>query len=160
MTKQLGLILCFMVLSGCTTTQKSAGLDLQSMQSRVDFLEEDLKTKDQQIEDIQNELRQVKQESEYRRAEAYEAPTRRIVNYEASAPTGSGYDSEGIIRVEGVSADQLQLALKRAGFYQGALDGKIGLKTKEAIKAFQRDNDLAVDGIVGRGTWAKLKNNL
>jgi murein L,D-transpeptidase YcbB/YkuD len=160
MAKQLGLILCLMVLGGCAATQKSSSLDLQAMQSRVDFLEEELKTKDQEITDIQNELRQVKQESEYKRADVYEAPTRRITNYEASASTGSGYDADGIIRVEGVSANQLQQALKQAGFYQGALDGKIGQKTKEAIKAFQRDNDLAVDGIVGRGTWAKLKNNL
>ena len=50
--------------------------------------------------------------------------------------------------------------LKRAGFYQGALDGKIGPKTKEAIKAFQKANQLEADGIVGRGTWAKLKKNL
>lgn len=35
-------------------------------------------------------------------------------------------------------------------------DGKFGAKTEEAVKDFQRDNDLAVDGIVGRNTWTAL----
>jgi len=52
------------------------------------------------------------------------------------------------------------LALKNAGFYDGAVDGKIGSKTKEGIKAFQKANNLTADGVVGRGTWVKLKNHL
>lgn len=35
-------------------------------------------------------------------------------------------------------------------------DGVNGADTQAAIKAFQRDKGLAVDGIVGRNTWTKL----
>ena len=35
-------------------------------------------------------------------------------------------------------------------------DGINGAETQAAIKAFQRDHGLAVDGIVGQKTWSKL----
>ncbi len=54
----------------------------------------------------------------------------------------------------------IQQALKNAGFYQGAVDGKIGPRSKEAIKDFQRKNDLVADGKVGPKTWALLKGYL
>jgi murein L,D-transpeptidase YcbB/YkuD len=50
----------------------------------------------------------------------------------------------------------IQLALKNAGFYDGTVDGKIGPRSREAIKEFQRINGLKVDGVVGRQTWDKL----
>lgn len=54
----------------------------------------------------------------------------------------------------------IQKALKSAGYYQGTLDGKIGPSTREAVKAFQRDNGLEPDGVVGKKTWNKLKTYL
>ncbi len=50
----------------------------------------------------------------------------------------------------------IQQALKNAGFYQGAIDGKVGPKTKDAIREFQRTSGLKADGVVGRQTWEKL----
>lgn len=54
------------------------------------------------------------------------------------------------------SKREIQQALKNAGFYQGTVDGKIGPKTREAVKAFQEVNGLKADGVVGRQTWEKL----
>lgn len=51
---------------------------------------------------------------------------------------------------------EIQQALKNAGFYQGAVDGKLGPKTREAIKEFQRTNGVKADGVVGKRTWEKL----
>ncbi|MBN1688758.1 MAG: peptidoglycan-binding protein [Candidatus Omnitrophica bacterium] len=56
-----------------------------------------------------------------------------------------------------IPALSLQEALKNAGYYKGTLDGKIGSGTREAIKNFQRDNGLKVDGVCGRNTWERLK---
>lgn len=42
------------------------------------------------------------------------------------------------------------------GYYTGAVDGKKGTKTTAAVKAFQRGNGLAADGIYGAKTDAKL----
>lgn len=52
---------------------------------------------------------------------------------------------------------QVQQALKNAGFYQGAVDGKMGPMTRSAIQEFQRVHGLNDDGVVGKLTWAKLR---
>jgi len=54
----------------------------------------------------------------------------------------------------------IQTALKNAGFYTGAVDGKIGPKTKSAILEFQKAKALKVDGKVGPKTWAELEKYL
>jgi peptidoglycan hydrolase-like protein with peptidoglycan-binding domain len=54
------------------------------------------------------------------------------------------------------SVNDMQTALKNAGYYTGAVDGKKGPLTKKAIEDFQRANGLEVDGKVGPKTWAVL----
>lgn len=51
---------------------------------------------------------------------------------------------------------QIQTALKNAGYDPGVIDGKMGTKTKKAVKDFQTANGLTVDGRVGPKTWTKL----
>ncbi|MFZ2603238.1 MAG: peptidoglycan-binding protein [Candidatus Omnitrophota bacterium] len=55
---------------------------------------------------------------------------------------------------------QIQIALKKAGFYQGEIDSKIGPKTKKAIIDFQRSKRLKSDGVVGLKTWEELSKYL
>lgn len=55
---------------------------------------------------------------------------------------------------------QIQQKLKDLGYYKGKIDGIIGKQSIAAIKQFQRDNGLVVDGIVGVKTAAKLKISL
>ena len=50
----------------------------------------------------------------------------------------------------------IQDKLKRWGYYTGAVDGKYGILTVEAVKYFQRTNNLTVDGITGRQTLEAL----
>ena len=58
------------------------------------------------------------------------------------------------------SNEEIQAALKNAGFYTGAIDGKIGPMSQKAIEDFQQQNGLEVDGKVGRKTWSVLKSYL
>lgn len=51
----------------------------------------------------------------------------------------------------------IQRALAEAGFYMGPIDGIVGRKTRAAIRAFQEQNGLAVDGKCGPRTWEKLQ---
>ncbi len=53
---------------------------------------------------------------------------------------------------------QIQSALKNAGFDPGPIDGKMGPKTKKAIKAFQKSKGLVQDGKVGPKMWKELRN--
>lgn len=50
----------------------------------------------------------------------------------------------------------LQELLTSAGQSPGAADGIFGPRTQEAVFAFQSASGIAVDGIVGRQTWAAL----
>lgn len=61
---------------------------------------------------------------------------------------------------EATKSRQIQTALKNAGFDPGPIDGKIGPKTKKAIKDFQAANGLTADGKVGPKTWGKLSKYL
>lgn len=49
-----------------------------------------------------------------------------------------------------------QMNLKFLGFYSGSVDNVEGEKTKQAYKGFQKAYGLAVDGIYGKNTDAKL----
>jgi len=50
----------------------------------------------------------------------------------------------------------IQLALQRAGFNPGSADGKMGPRTKGAIRDFQMAQGLKPDGKVGPRTWDRL----
>jgi uncharacterized protein (TIGR02594 family) len=52
----------------------------------------------------------------------------------------------------------LQDQLAGLRYFAGRKDGVFGPLTREAVLAFQADNDLTVDGIVGPQTWAKLQS--
>lgn len=56
----------------------------------------------------------------------------------------------------GAQVVKVQEALKSASFFQGAADGIYGNETEAAIRTFQSRSGLAVDGMVGPGTWARL----
>jgi hypothetical protein len=56
----------------------------------------------------------------------------------------------------GESVRLLQSALSVLGYKLGGIDGVFGEKTEKAVKAFQRDNDLADDGVCGPKTWTAL----
>ena len=56
----------------------------------------------------------------------------------------------------GEEVKQIQRKLKDWGYYKGNVDGVFGSQTFDAVKAFQRNNGLTVDGIVGSQTLAAL----
>jgi N-acetylmuramoyl-L-alanine amidase len=52
----------------------------------------------------------------------------------------------------------LQILLIGYGYSCGAcgVDGDFGNDTDTAVKAFQRDMRISIDGVVGVNTWGKL----
>ena len=56
----------------------------------------------------------------------------------------------------GDAVKTLQDKLNTLGYNSGNVDGIFGAKTYAAVTAFQKANNLGVDGIVGKLTWAKL----
>lgn len=52
------------------------------------------------------------------------------------------------LRVRGRDIRTVQAHLRDKGYYAKAVDGVIGPYTRDAVRAFQEDNDLLVDGLV------------
>jgi len=59
--------------------------------------------------------------------------------------------------MSGQAVDDLQRALTAAGFYLQSIDGQFGAATEGALKLFQRERGLTVDGVAGRETLAALE---
>jgi peptidoglycan hydrolase-like protein with peptidoglycan-binding domain len=55
-----------------------------------------------------------------------------------------------------LNVKSLQLALKKAGFFPGKVDGRLGPQTREAVKAFQQAHDLNADSLIGLKTIKAL----
>lgn len=66
-------------------------------------------------------------------------------------------------KVEKVDVEKVkkaQKALKLAGFDPGPVDGKIGRKTREALKNFQEAHQLNPTGNLDEATWKELEQYL
>lgn len=121
-------------LSGCVTMRKNNDLEVQGLRNKVSALEAELREKDDEINSLK------------------ESPVKSNEAENVSAGKNEGARQAG--------PKQIQRALKNAGYYQGAVDGKMGRKTRRAVRAFQRANNLPVDGRVGKKTWLVLKEYL
>jgi predicted RNase H-like nuclease (RuvC/YqgF family) len=133
-SKVLLLIMLILGLIGCATTRQEMSKD--ELQTRVRQLEAQLQEKDEKISDLEEQLALSQKPSE-------------VKIYSVSPKTEEDFISKPL-------ATEIQTALKNAGFYNGSIDGKIGKRTKQAIRDFQKANGLVADGIVGNKTWAKL----
>ena len=56
----------------------------------------------------------------------------------------------------GTDVAVLQAVLSARGYYTGALDGIFGDLLDTAVRKFQMDHDLVVDGVCGPMTWRKI----
>ena len=83
-----------------------------------------------------------------------------VVENAETAPTSAAAEMAAPTASDKPTAQQIQQALKNAGFYAGKVDGTVGPKTKKAIEAFQSQNGLKADGKVGIKTWKLLSTYL
>ena len=85
-----------------------------------------------------------------------------------AAPEGSNYvggdefyTSQLLVQGDnGVQVEYMQKALNALGYGPLTVDGGFGAKTLAAVKAYQSDNGLTVDGEAGPNTLTSLKNKV
>ena len=65
-------------------------------------------------------------------------------NYNYGYYYRSGYNTYG----NGSIVIQVQSRLARAGYYHGPIDGRMGPGTRFAIRAYERDHGMRVDGVI------------
>ncbi|HLD83052.1 MAG TPA: peptidoglycan-binding domain-containing protein [Candidatus Omnitrophota bacterium] len=136
-----GLVIFLIGLTGCASLHKQKDLEMQGLRNQVTLLEAQIQNKDEQINSLKESLdksAQAKEEVVSKRSK------RKLIAEVKSRP----------------KARQVQIALKNAGYDPGRIDGRMGKQTRDAIRAFQKANNLAVDGRVGRETWNLLKEYL
>jgi peptidoglycan hydrolase-like protein with peptidoglycan-binding domain len=142
MLRKIGLLCVLFVLvtalSGCITTRKRHDLEMQGLRNQISALQTQMQYKDQEINNLQDELN--KAQSEKQEIQQQAMPEVKVSEFK-SRP----------------SVKAIQKALKNAGYTPGTIDGKMGKQTREAIRAFQKANNLKVDGKVGKKTWEVLK---
>lgn len=134
-------------VAGCATTKPRRPDPGAEQQNQIVQMQAQLQAKDHEIQELQSKL------------EAYEQALQDTSGYSGFAGGSSRTPSvkSSIIRVSGVSVEDVQKALIRAGFDPGPVDGRAGKKTKAAVREFQRRHNLKADGLVGEKTWSRLK---
>ena len=137
-------------LAGCAATRKEAAGD--SLQTHLSQLEEQLAQKDEEINDLKDQVQSLS--DNVKRKETVSSK-----RFGTSESAEGGLRKDAILRVD-INPDQVQLALKNAGYYNGPVDGKLGGKTKKAIAEFQKAHNLKSDGVIGKRTWNVLKTYL
>lgn len=134
--KFLAVPVSVLFIAGCATTRAKKA---------------DMPDADSQLVQMQTQVQALEQENQELRSQM-ESQERSAGDF-----SGSSSSKSDILRVSGVTPTQLQKALRRAGYDPGPIDGRIGKKTRAAVKAFQRRQNLKADGIVGERTWSALQ---
>ena len=119
------------VLSGCATVNKKDELLNQELRNKISVLETQLSEKDNEINSLKESM--------------------------ANSGPEANLDTDEARRID---VKKIQTALKNAGYFQNVVDGKNGKKTRQAVREFQKANNLHVDGKVGGKTWEALKEYL
>ena len=119
------------VLSGCATVNKKDELLNQELRNKITVLETQLSEKDNEINSLKESM--------------------------ANSGPEVNLDTDEARRID---VKKIQTALKNAGYFQNVVDGKNGRKTRQAVREFQKANNLYADGKVGKNTWMVLKEYL
>lgn len=151
------VLLCVFALSGCITTKKTT--DVTQLQMRVTQLEQKLEEQDAELKDLKFDVENFSSQAAYEPEPVPVAVPTQPVMPTTNISVSSNVDNSETIRVA-ATGQEVQTALKNAGYYTGTIDGKIGALSKKAISNFQRDHGLNSDGIVGRKTWTELQRYL
>ncbi len=126
-------------LTGCATTGKNVTKENDELKSQIQTLQTQLQEKSAEVDSLRKSLSSTTEE-----------------RYASARFSGGGRESA----TEHPNVKDVQSALKNAGYYSGIADGKMGKKTRQAIKDFQKANGLDADGKVGKKTWLVLSTYL
>jgi hypothetical protein len=79
-----------------------------------------------------------------------------VCPYDSSSSDDSSSDE---IKITKSIIKKVQTALKELGYNCGKIDGSLGKNTKKALKSYQEDYSLKVDGVIGKEVLDSLDIN-
>lgn len=143
------VLFCAVCIGGCATAEKGVQpqneSQLQSqvaqLKNEVSSLEAQILAKAKELNNLKDELNKVEKEKE---ALSVELAKKKILGEAQARP----------------NIEQVKVALINAGYQPGVINMKMEIATFNAIRAFQKANNLMPDGVVGKKTWAALKKYL
>ena len=131
-------------LTGCASMGrvKQKDAEIQGLKNQVSALESQVQSKDLEIDSLKEAL-----------SKPVEQPKAEIME--------SAEEKRGAQKVKSRPATKdVQTALMNAGYNPGKIDGRMGRQTREALRAFQKANNLTVNGKANKKTWALLSEYL
>jgi peptidoglycan hydrolase-like protein with peptidoglycan-binding domain len=131
-------------LAGCATARKRNELEIQGLKNQISVLEAQVQSKDEEINGLRESLTKAQSEAKPETTQEEGKKRIKVIGEEKFHP----------------SAKHVQMALKNAGYNPGRVDGKLGKQSREALKAFQKANNLKENGKAGKETWDLLKEYL
>ena len=137
----VGIIVGSLALAGCATS-KVAQQEQEQLRNQVAGLQTQVAALNSQVEELRTRQQSIEDRT-------WDQGTR------TATAVAEGRTSRKTHTV--LTAKEIQLALQRAGYYQGPIDGRIGAKTRSAIKIFQAANNLVADGVAGSKTMVALQ---
>ena len=153
--------------AGGSSTSSTSGLMVGSTGNKVTALQQDLTALGYYYGDISGHYGSLTQAAvkKFQKAKGISqdgiAGTSTL-NAISKALGGSGTGSSATTALregdENSAVLELQTMLKQLSYYYGDLTGKFGSLTKRAVRQFQDDNDLTVDGIAGTKTINLLRS--
>jgi hypothetical protein len=135
------LFIFLVSLSGCATGRKQSDLEIQGLKNQISALEAQVQEKDTEISSLKESA------SGQQPVQEVQVSAPKVVTKKIAVPELKSRPKP----------KHIQIALKNAGFDPGPIDGKMGKRTIEALKAFQRNHNLPADGKAGKKTWSLLK---
>ncbi|MFH0935256.1 MAG: peptidoglycan-binding protein [Candidatus Omnitrophota bacterium] len=142
------ILLFFMVCTaGCASTTTRTGKEnqlqsqVEQLKNEVAALEAQIRSQTQEFNNLKDEFSSVEKEKE---GLAFELAKKKIIGEVQTRP----------------DTRQIKVALMNAGYSPGPISMNMDKETVEAIKSFQKDNNLLADGVMGKKTWAILKKYL
>jgi outer membrane murein-binding lipoprotein Lpp len=136
-----------LVVSGCSTMPKKVKEEISGLRTKVDTLESRVDTVESKQAEVEKATVEQSQVIEQLKSQKPSGPVTNISVKER--------DEESLTPKD--KTKEIQGYLKKAGYYDGKIDGIKGTQTKKAIRDFQRSNGLRADGVVGPKTWELLR---
>jgi peptidoglycan hydrolase-like protein with peptidoglycan-binding domain len=130
-------------LTGCTPSQMQVlKFEMRDLKVRMSHMEKEVGRQDQRMSAMQTQLEQTA-----------EVPP-------AATPVVDTAPAPKTRRMVRLNTRQIQVGLKSAGHSPGTIDGKMGPRTRSAIKAFQRAEGLRTTGQADSETMTAINSFL
>lgn len=158
--KNISIMLCLLLLlflTGCVATpDKRIDSRIAPLEEQVSLLNARLMARDSEIDNL-NRILGEESEEKGKLLEIISEQESQIKKLTSYMESRKGREKNNVYYS---SVINIQAALRNAGFDPGLIDGRMGERTRSALKEFQQARNLPADGRLNKETWTLLQEYL